>query len=1412
MPAAWSLPTGYQSVAGNVSFSLGDKTLNVSTGAQKSIANYQSFNIAADETVNFHLPGAHSVILNRVLGGDPSSIFGRLNSNGEVFLVNPNGILFGPSAQVNVGSLFASTLDIKNEDFLNGQYVFIQSPDLSPAKITNQGEIRVQPGGYGILAAGAIENTGLISAPQGQIHLAVGQQTRLKVDDFLAVDVLVDKPLQQKVDGVQTAILNQGTLQADDGLIRLNAQLNQNLYDKAVNNQGIVEARGFARHGGTVEFFGDRLVENHGAVDVRGTASAPDGGTVTMSGTQVKQDGLIDAGADTLNGNGGQVNIQSDQLTDLSGAIHADAGQQSGDGGMIELSSRNMVKLNGTLSAAGYKGKAGTILIDPTNVRITNLSLNAGSSNIPASDPDNGAGESTFDPASFSGFSNVNIEATNDISVESPFALNGVTAGNNLSLRAGNDINILSALSTSGGNIQLIADANLTGSGGTGSNGVGTLTIANTGSVNSNGGNITLQGAQINLQGGALAQSGSVVAGNGNVTVSGQGAQLSLTGGNGTESGSILTNGNFSFQGDSIRLTGGAGDRSGSILAGGNVTLNAVGIPFLGPDGMSFDDTGSTVFTPCGDDCASGPVNFGFNFNFFGSSVSSGEIITNGFLWMGNNGSTPIAFPGFPVNDGTGKIALFQADLNPDLGGSIGYLGTGAEFFTTFRDVQDVNGAGVLNGQIGLLNAGNSLGLHQGTIVLSYGSTQTTTYNTTATGVGLNAGNGSGFQTLNSLGIGSTGGQVTDIQLRNSLAGRSFAFVPNGSGGYTVTELSRGTGGGLSLVGGGGLSSGSIVSSAGNISLNTNGNILLNAGGGADSGSLITNGAGSGINLTTGQLIRLGAGSKIRTNNGPISLESLSLDLGGTLDAGTSTIVLNPYDSVDTMVADNADSDGDDAVYDVNTAELGNITAGTLQIGNTARTGNMTLNGNVNLSGAGPAGAYNLSLNTGGNYTATGQTVTSGDKNFSVTAGGTLNTGTVTGGASDVSFSAGDTLTVDGNLTTNAAGSVNLATTSNDNIALGADVSSGDVIIAANGSGSITQSAGTITGTNVTLSSGTGDIGAAASSQIHTDADTLRATTGGSGDVFIADVGSVTIGTSAAGGRFQLETLDSITTSGALTANDVILKTTANNGNITLGANVTGSNSVLLSTDGSGNITRTGGRVNGSLLTLLSTSGNFNLNTDIASLAGSTTGDITLSDAGNFVIDAANLSGNDITLSSAGSLTTVGAISGRNVKLLTGGSIFDGNGNALDLTATAGATLQAGGVIGGLGDPFDVLVTGGPLRVSAFDQLNFISIDINGSVAPIDTLTLLNIPPGDVIYNGRRLAKGELVKRVERSLVAMNAIGQPYMAAIGREPSTRLHTENRIVDSYILNDGSPKLVDSPATRRVNLPISGVLMK
>jgi filamentous hemagglutinin family protein len=167
---ATALPEGASLVAGQANISTPNANAMVVTqGSDKAILNWQSFNIGAGQSMQFVQPGAASVALNRVTGAAPSSIYGSLSANGQVFLINPAGVMFAPGAQVHVGGLVASTLALSNEDFMAGRYTFSSSGNAGA--VTNGGNIRAARGGYVLLAAPNVSNTGSINADAGSVGL-----------------------------------------------------------------------------------------------------------------------------------------------------------------------------------------------------------------------------------------------------------------------------------------------------------------------------------------------------------------------------------------------------------------------------------------------------------------------------------------------------------------------------------------------------------------------------------------------------------------------------------------------------------------------------------------------------------------------------------------------------------------------------------------------------------------------------------------------------------------------------------------------------------------------------------------------------------------------------------------------------------------------------------------------------------------------------------------------------------------------------------------------------------------------------------------------------------------------------------------------------------------------------------------
>src|SRR5690606_8536658 len=247
--------------------------------------NWQGFDIGADETVTFYQPHANSLALNRVLTGNGTEIQGQLNANGRVFILDANGVLFGETAQVNVGSLVASTLDMTSADFANNHFEFSGSGN--PAAVTNLGRITVAESGAVALLGGQVINNVIIRARLGNVALAAGNQ--------MTLDFAGDGLLNVKIDEgtAQALVRNGGLIQADGGSVLMTAHASDALLQTVVNNTGVIEARTLQEQDGKIMLLGGF---NGGTVNVNGTldVSAPnggDGGFVETSGAIVKVHG-----------------------------------------------------------------------------------------------------------------------------------------------------------------------------------------------------------------------------------------------------------------------------------------------------------------------------------------------------------------------------------------------------------------------------------------------------------------------------------------------------------------------------------------------------------------------------------------------------------------------------------------------------------------------------------------------------------------------------------------------------------------------------------------------------------------------------------------------------------------------------------------------------------------------------------------------------------------------------------------------------------------------------------------------------------------------------------------------------------------------------------------------------------------
>ena len=407
--SVWALPQSGQVGAGQATIQTSSNSITVLQQTSKATINWQSFNVGANETVQFQQPSANSATLNRISGQNPSQIFGSIQANGKIFLLNNAGILFSTTAQVNVASLVATTLSISDENFMADNYNFSANGS-GEGQIINQGLITAASGGFVILAGENVQNQGTIVAAQGEVYLAAGHAVTLDFDGDGLIQFQINQEVLQNPNSVQDAVSNSGTIRSDAGRVILTAKAAADVFTNAVNNTGVISAsrvqnsggviyllasgngnrainygqlhaRGENGTGGTVHVLADKAgLFDQGEIDVSGDQG---GGTALIGGdylgqgsvpnaefTYVSPDSQILANA-LGQGNGGKVIVWSNNATRSYGKIEARGGVLGGDGGFIETSGKIYLDVGQAPNAGAPMGKPGVWLLDPYNLTIS---------------------------------------------------------------------------------------------------------------------------------------------------------------------------------------------------------------------------------------------------------------------------------------------------------------------------------------------------------------------------------------------------------------------------------------------------------------------------------------------------------------------------------------------------------------------------------------------------------------------------------------------------------------------------------------------------------------------------------------------------------------------------------------------------------------------------------------------------------------------------------------------------------------------------------------------------------------------------------------------------------------------------------------------------------------------------------
>ncbi|VAX08121.1 Putative hemagglutinin-related protein, partial [hydrothermal vent metagenome] len=155
------------------------QTTVVDQQSQTLSIDWQSLNLATNESLQFNQPGRESVALNHILDQRPSEIFGQINANGRVFLMNPNGIIFGETARINVGALVAGAFHLDFESLSQSSSYNLSIGD---GLVENNGIIKVAEGGSVALIGNSVSNNGVINARLGKVHLLNADAATLSFD------------------------------------------------------------------------------------------------------------------------------------------------------------------------------------------------------------------------------------------------------------------------------------------------------------------------------------------------------------------------------------------------------------------------------------------------------------------------------------------------------------------------------------------------------------------------------------------------------------------------------------------------------------------------------------------------------------------------------------------------------------------------------------------------------------------------------------------------------------------------------------------------------------------------------------------------------------------------------------------------------------------------------------------------------------------------------------------------------------------------------------------------------------------------------------------------------------------------------------------------------------------------------
>jgi filamentous hemagglutinin family protein len=1250
---ALASPEGAEVVNGEVNIS-GTPDYTVIEASDGAIIEYTGFDIAPNETVQFVQPSELASVLNRVNAALPSQIDGTLLANGQVYIVNPAGIVFGENAAVDVVSLIAAAGDISNEDFLAGNDVFTGLD----GTVENYGHIQADMAAF---LGSHVANHGIVDAPDGLVMMVAGDSVLLGRPGSGYIKIDADAIDLDGLAGVE----NTGTIDAEGGNVVLAAG---DYYSLAIRHTGTTRARSIVVEGG-----------DGGIVEVAGTLDASDreaggvGGSIDVQGDKVAvHDALLDASGDAgggsirvggdfqgggdartasqayvasdavlradavRDGDGGNVIVWSDQATQFYGELSARGGTEGGDGGFAEISGAERLVYDGGVDMRAPAGERGTVLFDPKNITIADAGtavdpgVNTAFDQLPDMDVtfSDESVEDALDGA------NLELQANNDIDVT--FAIdtvgNGNTQDGNLTLRAGRSIDIGADVTLMGSFTATASDPGMDVDQANRDTGLGNFTMAPGATIDTTAAN------------------------------SGAGADISI---------------NVGPPGQK------AGDATGDGFVGGpDFVAFSAQVGMMGPD-LSADFTGDGVV---------GGPDFGV---LSASSAAGGApLLQAGAM---DAGSANVSLTGDRVEI-VDNVAGDQVTIAPTAAGKEIDLGTEVPATLSLTDAElDFVNANVLH--VGSADAGN-IGISTdidpaGAAQLeleSGGWIQSANNTLTATDLALQAGVGIDVQTDVDRVEAQT--QSGDLVIDNT-GTLEIGNVTAALDGVTLGDPSSPSNGGgeISVTASSPLTVNEAVTNAdgGNITLEAMGNttaddLTVNA-------NVTASGGTGAVALNAGDSISLGNGATVSAaNSGAVTLTSGTGTATGTIAMADGTSVQSGSGTV-TLTAP-----GSIGVANVTTGGTASITSATGAIEDAGDTASDIVAATADLTAPGGIGATSVLPSTAAD--AALEVEISGQ--ISADASGS----SAAAGTTTVALSAVNDTDLPVELVQGAAGTA-LLTSTGGAITDAASDPAADVVAGALGANASSGIDLDTAVTNVEAETDTGSIDLANSGALGiggVDAGLTGLSVGsGAGGITVSAQGMLGVAeaVSADTGTISLSAADGIqvaalVSTGNASASAVQLDADTDAGDLDGTLDITSSGAIDTSS-GNGGITARADDV------AIAAGGSVDSGTGDVTLEPSTGISIGVGDGatGDFNVSQAEIDA--ITVNDPGTLTIGDAALGssiqvndvaggaRNIALLTGLGITDPDNDASNLTTTGALTLQSGLAIGaGTAQPLNV--------------------------------------------------------------------------------------------------------------------------